>query len=101
LSVFEFGWQNPWWALKMRGDGELDPLFEEMFQEDVRSQDQPPLYCISGAIWWGTTEVVRDRRTFHVETRSGWEMPWRRAVDIDTEEDWQFAEILASWQMNG
>lgn len=100
LSVFEFGWQNPWWALKMNGDGRLEPLFDEMFEQEVRSQDQPPLYCITGAVWWGKTEVVRSTRTFHVEGRTGWKMPWHRAVDIDTEEDWRFAEALASMKMN-
>ncbi|WP_263841473.1 cytidylyltransferase domain-containing protein [Salinibacter sp.] len=99
LSVFEFGWQNPWWALEMRDDETLDPLFEEMLEEEVRSQDQPPLYCISGAIWWGSANVIRRQQTFHIEERAGWEMPWRRAVDIDTQEDWEFAEVLAQ-QMN-
>lgn len=96
LSVFEFEWQNPWWALKMEEDETLEPLFEEMFQEKVRSQDQPPLYCISGAIWWAKANVLRQQGTFHTEERSGWTMPWERAVDIDTEEDWRFAEVLAS-----
>jgi len=95
LSVFEFGWQNPWWALKMRDDDTLDLLFEEMFEEEVRSQDQPPLYCISGAIWWGDVDVIRRQRTFHIEERAGWKMPWKHAVDIDTQEDWEFAEVLA------
>ncbi len=98
LSVFKFEWQNPWWAFEMNGEGRLEPLFEEMFEEDVRSQDQPPLYCITGAVWWGRTEVIRSARTFHVEERTGWEMPWRRAVDIDTEDDWRFAEVLASME---
>jgi N-acylneuraminate cytidylyltransferase len=100
LSVFEFGWQNPWWALKMGEDGALQPVFEEMFEEDVRSQDQPSLYCVSGAIWWGETEAIRQHKTFHIEERTGWEMSWERAVDIDTEEDWRFAEVLASRHLN-
>lgn len=95
LSVFEFGWQNPWWALKMSEDETLEPLFEEMFQEDVRSQDQPPLYCISGAIWWAKSAVLRQKGTYHTEERAGCTIPWEHAVDIDTEEDWRFAEVLA------
>jgi len=95
LSVFEFGWQNPWWAMRMGDEGGLSPLFGEMLQEEVRSQDQETLYCITGAIWWGRTNVIRERRTFHIEERTGWPMKWQNAVDIDTEEDWQFAEVLA------
>ena len=26
--------------------------------------------------------------------KTGWELPWQRAVDIDTEEDWKFAEVM-------
>lgn len=100
LSVFEFEWQNPWWALKMGDDETLDPLFDEMFQEEVRSQDQPPLYCISGAIWWAKTGFLRQKGTFHTPNRAGWTMPWDHAVDIDTEEDWRFAEVLASKKMD-
>lgn len=96
LSVFEFGWQNPWWAFEMSDDKQISPLFEQMVDEEVRSQDQPTLYCITGAIWWGETDVVRDKRTFHTGDRSGWVMPWKRAVDIDTDEDWTFAEVIAA-----
>lgn len=100
LSVFEFGWQNPWWALKMSENETLEPLFEGMFQDDVRSQDQPPLYCVSGAIWWAKSATLRQKGTYHTEKRAGCTMPWERAVDIDTEEDWRFAEVLAAKEKN-
>jgi CMP-N-acetylneuraminic acid synthetase len=29
-----------------------------------------------------------------VEGRTGWEIPWRRGVDIDSFEDWELAEAL-------
>lgn len=95
LSVFEYGWQNPWWAMKMGDQGSLNPLFPEMVDEQVRSQDQPTLYCITGATWWGRSEVLRAERTFHTNRRYGFPMQWEHAVDIDTEDDWRFAEVLA------
>jgi N-acylneuraminate cytidylyltransferase len=95
LSVFEYGWQNPWWAMQIGDAGTLDPLFPEMFDENVRSQDQPPLYCITGAIWWAQCDALRSARTFHMDERFAHPMPWQRAVDVDTEDDWQFAEVLA------
>jgi len=96
LSVFEYGWQNPWWARTMDEEGRLSALFDE--ESSARSQDLPRLYCITGAIWWARTEVLRNMRTFHVEDPAGWVMPWQRAVDIDTPEDWKFAEMLARFQ---
>jgi N-acylneuraminate cytidylyltransferase len=60
----------------------------------ARSQDLPELFCPTGAVWWARAPVLLRERTFHVPGRSGWELPWQRAVDIDTEDDWQLAELL-------
>jgi N-acylneuraminate cytidylyltransferase len=94
VSVFRFGWQNPWWALRMQDDGQLTPLFEAFSNEEVRSQDQPPLYCISGAVWWAKSKILRQHQSFLVDDRAGWIIPWQRGIDIDTNEDWRFAEVL-------
>jgi len=93
LSVFEYGWQNPWWAHTIDEEGRLSRLFEKA--HTARSQDLPELYCITGAVWWARTDVLRQRGTFHTEEPAAWVMPWQRAVDIDTPEDWKFAELLA------
>ncbi|HET9602999.1 MAG TPA: acylneuraminate cytidylyltransferase family protein [Gemmatimonadales bacterium] len=92
LSVTHFGWQNPWWASRLSPAGTLEPLFPEAMTQ--RSQDLAELFCPTGAVWWARAAVVREKRTFHVAGRTGWVMPWHRAVDIDTEEDWQMAEQL-------
>ena len=70
----------------------LKLLFEDAAAK--RSQDLPPIFCPTGAIWWAKADVLRREQTFHIDGRMGWEMPWQRAVDIDTEEDWQLAELL-------
>jgi N-acylneuraminate cytidylyltransferase len=92
LSVTRFGWQNPWWAMLRGEGGELKPLFETRVTS--RSQDLPPLFCPTGAIWWARADVLRRTRTYHVPGRSGWEIRWQHGVDIDTEDDWQMAEML-------
>lgn len=92
LSVTRFAWQNPWWASTVAEDGTLSPLHAE--QMTRRSQDLPSLVCPTGAVWWIRAEVLRRAGTFHVPGRTGWEMPWQRAVDIDTETDWEMAEQL-------
>jgi pseudaminic acid cytidylyltransferase len=92
LSVTRFAWQNPWWAMH-RGRGDtLQPLFEG--EVTARSQDLPELFCPTGAIWWVRAPVLKAARTFHVAGRTGWEIPWQHGLDIDTEEDWQMAEVL-------
>jgi CMP-N-acetylneuraminic acid synthetase len=92
LSVTRFGWQNPWWAMLRVEGGQLKPLFETRVTS--RSQDLPPLFCPTGAIWWAKAEVLRRTHTYHVPGRTGWEIRWQHGVDIDTEEDWQMTELL-------
>jgi N-acylneuraminate cytidylyltransferase len=92
LSVAPFGWQNPWWAMMLAPDGALRPLFPRRATQ--RGQDLPPLFAVTGAVWWADAAVLRRERTFHVPGRTGWEMPWERAIDIDTADDWQLAELL-------
>ncbi|HEU4713603.1 MAG TPA: acylneuraminate cytidylyltransferase family protein [Pyrinomonadaceae bacterium] len=92
LSVVRYGWQNPWWAMRRAEDYSLQPLFEN--EITTRSQDLPDLFCPTGAIWWARAEVLLRERTFHTTNRTGWEIPWQRGVDIDTEDDWQMADLL-------
>jgi N-acylneuraminate cytidylyltransferase len=90
ISVTRFGWQNPWFAMLRDTALNLKPLFEKWATQ--RTQDQPELFCKTGAVWWARSDVLVREGTFHIDKLTGWEMPWEHAVDIDTEEDWQFAE---------
>jgi N-acylneuraminate cytidylyltransferase len=96
LSVVRFRWQNPWWAMKRDQDFSLVPLFEESLA--ARSQDLPELFCPTGAVWWAKEHTLRAHGTYHVPGRTGWEIPWTRGVDIDTEDDWAMAELLLRMQ---
>ena len=74
ISITHYSWLNPWWAMK-RNDGYiLKPIFHE--QMNQRSQDLPDLFCPTGAIWWVKASVLRNKKTFHIEGRTGWEIPW-------------------------
>ena len=92
ISVTRFGWRNPWWAMERSETLHLRPLFEDRVTQ--RSQDLPALFCPTGAIWWANVDVLRSERTFHIANRTGWEIPWQRGIDIDTQEDWLMAETL-------
>ena len=92
ISVTRYGWLNPWWAMTIDDQMRLKLLFEG--KTSVRSQDLPDVFCPTGAIWWAKADVLRREKTFHIAGRTGWEIPWQRAVDIDTEDDWRLAEIL-------
>ena len=92
LSVTRFGWLNPWWAMRRNEQFTLTPVFEASVTQ--RGQDLPDLFCPTGAVWWAGADVLRRTGTFHTPARTGWEMPWQRAVDIDVEQDWRLAETL-------
>ena len=102
LSINRFGWLNPWWAFKMAKNNDstrqnaLEPLFPEAFK--TRSQDLDTLYALTGALWWAKTDVLRKEKTFHATTRTGFELSWQHALDIDDEEDWKMAEVLMAMQ---
>jgi N-acylneuraminate cytidylyltransferase len=92
ISVCRYGWLNPWWAMTKEPDGRVEPVFAERMTE--RSQDQPELYCPTGAIWWAISDVLRTARTFHVPERGGCVLPWEHGLDIDTDDDWRMAEAI-------
>ncbi len=99
ISVVRYGWQNPWWAMQRSDDFLLDPLFKEALTR--RSQDLPELFCPTGAVWWARTDFLRREGTFHAHGRTGWEIPWQRGLDIDTEDDWAMAELLMELRRKG
>ena len=43
ISVVRYGWQNPWWAMRLNERRELEPVFKE--QMATRSQDLPELFA--------------------------------------------------------
>ena len=99
ISVTRYGWLNPWWAMTRDGNYRLSPVFPE--QMSKRSQDLTELFCPTGAIWLAKAKVLRQEKTFHTVDKTGWEIPWQRAVDIDTEDDWQLAELLMQARQQG
>lgn len=95
ISVTRYGWQNPWWARRRDSTFHLSPFFPDMALQ--RSQDLPTLYVPVGAVWWAKAQHLRETQNFYMPNHIGWEIPWTRAVDIDTEEDWQMAEFLSQF----
>ena len=99
ISVCRYGWLNPWWAMRLVEGDVLAPMLEERVAE--RSQDQPDLVCPTGAVWWVRAAVLAAQQTFHVAGRTGWLLPWERALDIDTFDDWRLAEVLVARRPTG
>jgi pseudaminic acid cytidylyltransferase len=78
-------------ALKRLRNEKLEPFFSEF--ENVRTQDLDAAYYDAGQFYWGRTEQWLSTNNIH-SNGIGYEIPRWRSVDIDTPEDWQYAEIL-------
>lgn len=90
ISCFRFGWMNPWWAAKLDAQCMPDYLFPEARLE--RSQDFPPLYCPSGAIWIAHAQPLKTEKTFYASGHTLYPLNWISAMDIDDAEDMEMAK---------
>lgn len=69
----------------------------EMFQPEnygMRSQDLKPSYYDAGQFYWGKTEAFFCDRPLFAPHSLAYILPRQRAQDIDTPEDWEYAELL-------
>lgn len=90
ISAFKYGWMNPWWAHKLKDNGQAVPLFKEE-ERMMRSQDQPELYCPTGAIWIADIKELFKTKSFYGPDYSFFPMSWVQAIDIDEKEDLEMA----------
>lgn len=99
ISAFEFGWMNPWWAGRLKPDGQPDWLFPK--ERMNRSQDLERLYCPTGAIWIAEAAALLEARSFYGPGHVLCPMSWQAAVDIDDYSDLDMAEALAELAARG
>lgn len=91
ISCYKFHWMNPWWAVTLNDKGHADWIFKGPLK---RSQDLPELYSPTGAVWIGDVEALKRERSFYGEGHVFWKMNWKRAVDIDDNEDVELAKAF-------
>ncbi len=87
--------QPPWWAAQVDSTGHPEYLFPSKLS--ARSQDLPDLYFPNGAVWISDVEALKNSGTFYSEGHRLFEMPWRESLDIDSDEDFEFTEMVRSW----
>ena len=64
-------------------------------QFNTRSQDLPEAWHDAGQFYWGRTEAWKSATTLFGSDTAAIPLPRWRVQDIDTEDDWTRAEILA------
>lgn len=98
ISCFEYGWMNPWWAMKMKVDNKPELLYPESIKS--RSQDLEKLYCPTGAIWLAKTSQLIESNNFYGPDYRLFPISWQSAVDIDNYDDLEMARAIYLSQSN-
>lgn len=79
-------------ALLRNEQGQLQMFYPEHRQ--TRSQDLIPAYHDAGQFYWGKTQAFLDNLVMYSADATPLILPHWQVQDIDTEEDWIFAEQL-------
>lgn len=88
--------KSPFWMFTSDISGGLTPLMGYEYL-NRRRQDLPLTYLPTGAIYVAQREWVLDKRTFYFKETSGYIVPKKYSIDIDTENDFKiFEESLRS-----
>jgi CMP-N,N'-diacetyllegionaminic acid synthase len=93
MAVFEAG-HPPQWTLRSDSAGMLRPT-ASWEQYTSRRQDLPVTY-LDGPLYAIETDAFLARKRFLTDRTRFFTIPSRRAIDIDTELDFLFAEFLLS-----
>ncbi|AOP33667.1 hypothetical protein A0128_07325 [Leptospira tipperaryensis] len=94
ISVVDVGSYHPARMKYLEGDRLIDPPFCEAY-ENQRRQELKPMYIRNGAIYL-TKNSILEGESFKGKDCRAWVMSWQRSVNIDTQEDFLYAEWLAT-----
>ncbi len=92
ISAAEFN-SSVYRGFKIARDGEIEMLFPE--HRMARSQDLPSVYHDAGQFYWGRSHAWISCAAGLGTTSTAVVLPRWRVQDIDDENDWKYAEILA------
>lgn len=84
--------ESPYWMYRMGGSGRLDPLMGP--DSPGNRQELPNVYILNGAVYVARVDWLKREKNFVGAESVGYEMPASRSLDIDTELDFHYLEVL-------
>ena len=78
------------WHKYLDEDGRIIPLFEDRL---LNRQESRPAYYPNGAVYVFKYEVIKSKK-YYTDKSYAYVMPSERSVDIDTIDDFEYAEFL-------
>jgi CMP-N-acetylneuraminic acid synthetase len=97
MGVSRFNLQ-PVQALEIGGDGYMKPRWPEY--AGLQSQCHPKLLASNGSLYWADTQAFLRQNSFYTDHLKGYEIPWIRAIDMDTPDDYKNVQLLAPLLLN-
>ncbi|MBT4382343.1 MAG: pseudaminic acid cytidylyltransferase [Candidatus Marinimicrobia bacterium] len=79
-------------SMRKSKDGKMEFIYPQY--ELTRTQDMEKTFHDSGQFYWGKAKAWKELKKMHTDGL-GMEIPSHRVVDIDTEDDWKKAELIA------
>jgi CMP-N,N'-diacetyllegionaminic acid synthase len=92
VSVTEME-KSPYWMYTVDTEGHLHNLLKinKIFQ---RRQDMPKVFALNGAVYVAEIRWLIKTRTFVTDQTVAYAMPRERSLDIDTEMDLRFCDVI-------
>lgn len=90
VPVVRFGYP-PQRGFKLDGDNRASMVSPEHYQS--RSQDLEPIYHDCGQFYWTYAEALKREKRFFCQRTAALVLSELEVQDIDSEEDWQLAEL--------
>lgn len=84
--------QSPYWMFSITNQRKLVSL--NVGSEIRRRQELQKAYSLNGAIYIADVEWFQKNKTFIDTDTIAYEMPYSRSVDIDTIDDFEYAEFI-------
>lgn len=79
-------------AIRINGEGKAEMFYPEHYT--TRSQDLEHAYHDAAQFYWGTRSAWLERKAIFLADSVPIILPRSRVQDIDTEEDWRYAELM-------
>ncbi|WP_417462398.1 cytidylyltransferase domain-containing protein [Kordiimonas sp.] len=92
ISCFQSKFGPAHWVLERNGDGDGRFILNEFIGK--RSQDLPPLFFPTGAIWGASWHYLNTHKSFYGPHFRLFEMSWLEALDIDTPDELEICRRL-------
>ncbi|MDK2820357.1 MAG: hypothetical protein PWP31_322 [Clostridia bacterium] len=91
--------KSPYWMYVLDSKDLMNPLIKSN-NIPGRRQDLPKVYALNGAVYVGKSDYLIKNKSFLTKETIGYIMPQNRSIDIDSEEDLMFCELLLNSKRN-